>query len=239
MQLAIDIGNTRLKFAVFNEQLLVQKGYGVDELRTALTQHSISKAMIASVVENNAVEDLLVHHNISYSILNSSTPLPFQNLYQSSETLGADRRAIAAQAYAMLDGGAVLAIGAGTCITYDYIDAKGYHGGAISLGIQMRFDALNHYTARLPLLDWSAYYDARYEELIGKDTASSIYTGVLNGVIQEVEGTIEQYKQRYNPLRVVVTGGDMGFLVKNLKNSIFARPEMELEGLNYILLHNA
>ena len=239
MQIAIDIGNTRLKFAVFNEHLFIQKGYGIDELKTALKKHSISKAMIASVAENKAVTDLLVEHHIAYSLLSSTVSMPYQNLYQSPKTLGADRLAIAAQAHAMLNGGAVLAIGAGTCITYDYIDAKGYQGGAISPGIQMRFNALNHYTARLPLLDWSAYYHSSYQGLIGKDTAASILAGVLNGVIQEVEGTIEQYRQRYSPLRVVVTGGDVDFLVKNLKNTIFARPEMVLEGLNYILLHNA
>ena len=103
----------------------------------------------------------------------------------------------------------------------------------------MRFQALNHYTAKLPLIDWSAYQDSAYEWLIGADSEGSILSGVLNGVLQEIDGTIEQYRRRYSGLRVAVTGGDMPFLVKNLKNDIFARPDMVLEGLNYILLHHA
>ena len=239
MQLVIDIGNTRLKFAIFKEQLLMQKGYGIDELRIAIAQQSIAKAMIASVTENTAVANLLEQYNIRYSVLSSTSVLPYQNLYQSPETIGSDRLAIAAQAHAMIDGGGILAIGAGTCITYDYIDTEGYHGGAISPGIEMRFNALHHYTARLPLIDWSSYSHRSLDTLIGTDTERAILTGVLNGVIQEIEGTIEQYKERYSPLKVVVTGGNMDFLVKNLKNSIFAAPEMILEGLNYILLHDA
>jgi type III pantothenate kinase len=130
-------------------------------------------------------------------------------------------------------------IGAGTCITYDFADQGGYYGGAISPGITMRFRALNHYTARLPYVDWAAHQDRAYEELTGADSESAILSGVLNGILHEIDGTIEQYRARYSGLRVAVTGGDMAFLVKNLKNDIFARPDMVLEGLNYILLHHA
>jgi type III pantothenate kinase len=103
----------------------------------------------------------------------------------------------------------------------------------------MRFQALHHYTSRLPEVDWSEYKHERYDVITGTDSRGSILTGVLRGVLNEIDGTIDEYKRRYSGLRVAVTGGDMDFLVKNLKNDIFARPDMVLEGLNYILMHNA
>ena len=199
----------------------------------------ISQAIMASVADSGAVADLLRKFNIPLTTLARQTKLPIKILYKTPETLGTDRVALAVAADRIFQGAPTLVIGAGTCITYNFTDQGNFHGGAISPGITMRFQALNHYTARLPHIDWTSYQDMHYQSLTGTDTRESILSGVLNGVIQELDGTIEQYRQRYSGLKVAVTGGDMGFLVKNLKNDIFARPDMVLEGLNYILLHHA
>ena len=241
MHLAIDIGNSSLKFALFDNEKISEHGIGIEAL-SALVEHkvkSISHAMMASVADNGAVTDLLRKFNIPPSLLSQQTKLPIRNLYKTPETLGTDRVALAVAADRIFQGAPALVIGAGTCITYNFIDQRCFHGGAISPGITMRFQAMNHYTARLPYIDWSPYQHSTYEGLTGADTQDSMVSGVLNGVIHEIDGTIEQYRHRYSGLRVAVTGGDMGFLVKNLKNDIFARPDMVLEGLNYILLHHA
>ncbi|HHC79080.1 MAG TPA: pantothenate kinase, partial [Flavobacteriia bacterium] len=73
---------------------------------------------------------------------------------------------------------------------------------------------------------------------IGNDTESSIHSGVLNGLTQEIDGIINQYKAQYQNLTVVLTGGDTNFLAKKLKSTIFANPNFLLEGLNSILIHN-
>jgi type III pantothenate kinase len=153
--------------------------------------------------------------------------------------LGADRLTLAVAAHHLYGSSPVLVIGAGTCITYDFIEGGSYYGGAISPGITMRFRALHHYTARLPEIDWTSYSRDVFDYLTGTDSQGSILSGVLNGTLKEIDGTIEAYRHRYSGLKVAVTGGDMDFLVKNLKNDIFARPDMVLEGLNYILMHDA
>ena len=127
----------------------------------------------------------------------------------------------------------VLIIDAGTCITYDFLNKRNeYLGGAISPGIQMRFEALHRQTANLPRVEVASY------RLIGKDTEKSILSGVLNGTVQELEGIIDQYCTKYPTLTVVLTGGDANFLAKKLKSSIFAIPNFLLEGLNSILIYN-
>jgi type III pantothenate kinase len=241
MHLAIDIGNTALKFAVFDSDAISEKGIGIDSLIEAIGSYKaqITGAIMSSVADSIAVISLLRKFNIPLTILTYQTPLPIRNLYKTPETLGMDRLSLAVAAHHIYAGAPMLIVGAGTCITYSFLDRGSFIGGAISPGITMRFQALNHYTARLPYIDWASYQDTRYDDLIGADSHSSIVSGVLNGIVSEIDGTIDQYRQRYSGLRVAVTGGDMGFLVKNLKNDIFARPDMVLEGLNYILLHDA
>ena len=241
MHLAIDIGNSVLKFALFDGEKMTVKDKGIEALSAVVSHHkeNISQAIMASVADSVAAIDLLRKFNIPLTILSHQTPLPIRNAYETPETLGSDRLTLAVAADRLFGGLPALVIGAGTCITYNFVNGGTFMGGAISPGITMRFQALNHYTAKLPLIDWTAYQTETYEGLTGANSADSIISGVLNGAIQEIDGTIEQYKRRYSGLRVALTGGDMAFLVKNLKNDIFARPDMVLEGLNYILLSHA
>ena len=125
-------------------------------------------------------------------------------------------------------------IDAGTCITYDFVNEHSeYLGGAISPGIDIRYRSLKDYTAKLPRLSLSDEFN-----LIGKSTSESIHSGVVNGVIQEIEGVINQYKAKYPDLTVILTGGDTKSLFKQLKNSIFAHQNFLLYGLNQILTFN-
>jgi type III pantothenate kinase len=132
-----------------------------------------------------------------------------------------------------------LVVDAGTCITYDMLDAQAtYFGGSISPGIQMRFRALHEFTGRLPLVSFSPEPTA----LVGTNTLSSLQSGVVNGVLAEVEGIITQYQQKYPQLNVVFCGGDANFFDSQLKNSIFASnssciPHLVLIGLNEIIHH--
>ena len=128
----------------------------------------------------------------------------------------------------------VLVIDAGTCVTFDVVNSKKeYLGGAISLGLKMRFKSLNTFTSKLPLLE-SSYP----KHFIGNSTNSSIQSGVVNGICNEIDGVINQYKEQFRDLTVVLTGGDTYFLAKQLKSSIFANPNFILEGLNTILIYN-
>ena len=98
----------------------------------------------------------------------------------------------------------------------------------------MRLSALHTFTSRLPLVD----FDQEYNDLIGKNTNQSILSGTQLAAVCEMDGVINNYKELFPELRVVLSGGDTDFFVKRLKNSIFARPNLVLEGLNKILVHN-
>ena len=238
MNLIIDIGNSSAKLAVIEKNTILKKitctGKSIANNVKNLRKEYIIKNCIISSVSEFDMTKLKGFEGINNVIqLNHHTKIPFVNEYNSPSTLGVDRIALASAAITNFPKQNVLVIDAGTCITYDFINSnKKYQGGAISPGIVLRYNSLHDYTANLPSLEQDTY------ELIGKDTESAIHSGVLNGLIQEIDGVIVQYKKNYQNLTVVLTGGDTNFLAKKLKSTIFANPNFLLEGLNSILIHN-
>lgn len=236
MQLVVDAGNTKIKLAVFKEDQLLQRlevveAHFIEALAKFIGNYAIDMAIIASVGNLSEIQMRAVQNRFPTIVLDHQTPVPFINAYKSPKTLGVDRLALVAafaKAYPDQNG---LIIDAGTCVTYDFIDAqKTYHGGAISPGLRLRYTSLHSHTANLPLLSVQEEI-----ELIGDTTIAAIHSGVYNGLVQEIDGVIMQYRQKYEPLTVVLTGGDAKVLSKRLKNSIFAHSNFLLEGLNYIL----
>jgi type III pantothenate kinase len=73
---------------------------------------------------------------------------------------------------------------------------------------------------------------------IGNNTTTSIHSGVVNGVLYEIDGYISMYRKNYDNLTVILTGGDVHFLRDSIKNDIFANSNFLLEGLNHILEYN-
>ncbi len=238
MNLIIDIGNTRAKLAIFKRNKIIKKiASDIESIQKNVQKlkkdFSIKNCIISSVskfntskFENSNDFDKLIE-------LNQHTKIPFKNKYDTPATLGVDRIALASAAVTKYPDKNILIIDAGTCITYDFVTTNNeYLGGAISPGIKIRYKSLHTFTANLPQLKKSNF------ELIGTDTESSIHSGVLNGLIQEIEGVIRQYKAKYQNLTIVLTGGDTNFLAKMLKSTIFANPNFLLEGLNNILIYN-
>ena len=128
----------------------------------------------------------------------------------------------------------VLTIDSGTCITYDILTKDGvYLGGSISPGLNMRFKSLHKQTSKLPLVSLTTEHP-----LVGDSTESAITSGVINGMICEIDGIIDRYKTDYSDLQIILTGGDAKFFDKELKNSIFAAPDLVLTGLNELLNYN-
>jgi type III pantothenate kinase len=241
MNLIIDVGNTFVKLAVFqNNRLLSKKACEskdfLKEFKNLLKKHKDLKQGIISSVGNLDASYLdYVKEYLTILVLDAKTKLPFKNLYTTPKTLGVDRIALVSASVQQFPGRNVLIIDAGTCITYDFISSRNtYLGGAISPGIRLRYNALHNLTANLPLLDPEVP-----EHIIGNSTASSIHSGVLNGVLKEIDGIIDEYEEKYLDLTVILTGGDSDFLSKQLKKSIFANSNFLLEGLNFILEFNS
>ena len=239
MNLAIDVGNTRVKIAVFEKDKLVelfvfQKTKILSEIKEILKKHEISVGIMSNVASISDSKLKKLKDLVHIQVISSFTEVPFKNLYETPKTLGVDRIALVAGAVSQFSGHNILVIDAGTCITFDFVNSEGeYLGGAISPGLKMRFNSLNYFTANLPLLEIDELTD-----FIGKNTKESINSGVINGAIQEIDGVINQYNKKFLDLTVVLTGGDTNFLAKQLKSSIFANQNFLLQGLNRILIHN-
>ena len=240
MLLAIDIGNTRIKAAVFENNTLinldiVNPNNFSENILNILNQHPKISNIIVSSVSNIHKDDFLAFEDrVKIEFIAKNTRMPFKNLYQTPETLGMDRMVLSAGATLRFKNTNRLVIDTGTCITYDFIDTKNnYLGGAISPGIKMRYEALNRQTAKLPLLENSFPKD-----FIGNSTQESIHSGVVIGVIMEIEGFIKLYQSRYPNLEIILTGGDTDFLAMQLKNTIFANSNFLLESMNQIFQYN-
>ncbi len=236
MNLVIDSGNTRIKAATFSGKNLEKKYSFSDEieLKGFLDHHRFDGALVSSV----SWDAQTVLNGISATkkfLLTHLLPLPIQLRYQTPETLGVDRIAAVCGAQEVFPSRDSLVIDAGTCVTYDYMDAEGnYWGGAISPGMAMRFEALHVFTKRLPLVTKGVQAD-----LIGSTTENSVRSGVMNGMVAEMNGIIQAYHNLHPSLGVILCGGDALFFENKLKPTIFASTDLVLNGLNRILLHNA
>lgn len=230
----IDAGNTRIKVAQYQQQSCLS--LEVFEEQDIFEKFLISLPQAqACIISNTGAWDFELARNRFQTclMLNPNTALPFPILYQTPQTLGNDRRALAAAAIRTFPGQATLVIDLGTCITADFVDAEGaYHGGAIGPGLKMRFKALNHFTAGLPLVEWSGL---KYPNLVGDSTENSILSGVVRGYAAEISAWIAQYEADFGAIRTVLTGGDANTLRPWLKNDIFAPSKFLLNGLDYIL----
>lgn len=239
MNLILDIGNTVAKIAVFDGDRMMDWCYDsnqtLDNLDDMVDRYHPCKGILATVVDlTPTVRKRLKQLPFGLIELNKDTPTPIINLYETPETLGYDRVAAVVGAHAMQAGKDLLVIDAGTCITYEFLDAKGcYHGGNISPGRQMRFNALQHFTAHLPLVKAEGRTEA-----YGKDTETAIRAGVQKGIEYEISGYIREMKSKYPSLFVFLTGGDEFSFDESIKSIIFADKFLVLEGLNRILNYN-
>lgn len=240
MNLVIDIGNTLVKYAIFDNGKMVydeisESGLFLSKVKELFAQFpETDHALISSVGKLDKKARDIVALFCKVHVLSSTSKVPFKNSYATPQTLGVDRLALATAAFYQNPRGNTLVVDAGTCITYDMVNNIGeYVGGAISPGLRMRYRAMHQQTAGLPLLEPMDIMD-----FIGNSTESCMHSGVINGIAQEVDGVISQYRSRFQHLTVILTGGDAQFFDKRLKNTIFANPKFLLEGLNYLLEYN-
>jgi type III pantothenate kinase len=239
MNLVLDLGNTALKWAIYDGKNLIVKGkfsyVEWSNKHIEWMEFDIQHVAIAAVIDlPNEIENYLKRFN-SVLIVDANTRLPIKNSYKTPETLGVDRLVNAVGAISMTTNNEVLVIDCGTCLKLDLVTrSNGFIGGAISPGVNMRYASLEHFTSKLPHL-----HPSQYGGLTGTSTSESIHNGVMNGMINEILGTIENYQNSFPNIHIIITGGDMDYFQKiTEKKPIFAEPDLTLVGINLILLHN-
>jgi len=239
MNLCIDQGNSALKLGVFDRETLIHEDQKASIepgfILQLIQQFRVRNCMVSSTAPvPDFVFNEIERSGAGCMQLTHTTALPFTNAYKTPETLGKDRIAAVAGAFALNPETDILVIDAGTAITYDFLDARGvYHGGNIAPGLQMRARALHAFTHQLPLVELT--YTAK---LLGDDTQSAINSGILYGAVFEIDGYIERLLLNYPKLSVFLTGGSSIYFDGMLKNRTFAVKNLVLTGLNRILNFN-
>ena len=233
--LVIDIGNTRIKAALFHGDDLVVE-YFFEEFDQALSSFSdleFDACLVSSV--GLTASELTERLPFSFRMLTPITPLPISNGYATPKTLGLDRIAAAVGAWKLTGKKATLAIDLGSCITVEFVDELGvYRGGAISPGLSMRAKAMNSFTARLPLVEVLRMPASP----TGDTTISCMQAGIWYGIAYELAGQIDYYRLKIPEITVYICGGDSQSFDSLAKDHIFVVPNLVLHGLNCILNHN-
>lgn len=235
--LVVDIGNTRSKIAVFENDKLIMSYptdlFDTEDVIRIKSEYPKTNSAIFSSVRNNSKElkKLLKGHFQTVVELNHQTSLPLEICYETTSTLGKDRIAAAVGANSIYPNQNLLIIDAGTAITYDFVNSLNqYTGGFITPGLNMRFKALHQFTEKLPLLNTSMP-----ENYQGRNTTESIIGGVQLGLEGETNRMIAHFQSKCNKLLIILTGGDTKYFEKLLKNYNFVALEIILPGLNKIL----
>lgn len=237
--LCIDIGNTKIKMGWFEGmQLLASKRLHrseIAQINAFLTNHKPENVIYSTVAESLPKEvEALLPARATVMELSPNLKLPLRIKYRTPETLGQDRLAAVLGAQSLFPESNCLVIDLGTCVTYDFLTAKGdYLGGNISPGWQMRLDAMAHYTARLP-----RPVSTLPQNWVGDTTETALQNGAFWGLSLEIQAYIERWAAEHPAINVLLTGGDADFFAKKLKSKIFVNQNLVLWGLNKTLNYN-
>lgn len=232
--IAVDIGNSRIKSGEFIGETLEQVEYwdSLIQLHQSKKVHAPSWSFCS--VRGNSHEIEQVFGQEKLFILDHRTPLPIRMEYKTPETLGMDRVAALVGAQSLFPQKNLLVIDVGTCNTYDILSDQGvFIGGVIAPGFKMRMKAMNHFTKGLP--DISEEWETIENGALGQTTIECIKSGSFDATIMEIEGFIDHFNKELDDLTILLTGGDAPFFESKIKGTIFARSNLVLRGLNRIM----
>ena len=241
--LCFDLGNTRLKCAVFYDsdiKEVFEIANDSDEtIKQVVNTYKPQRTILSSVIDHNTNLEKILSASSVFHKLSSQSKLPFTTPVGKPETIGADRLALSAAAVYFYPKKNNLVIGLGSCITYNFINKYNqFLGGSISPGMEMRFKSLQTFTAKLPLIKPDPIDIGWNFPLVGYDTRTNILSGVLLGMAREIDGIAAEYAEKYSNFNVLLTGGDVPYFARHLKCRIFADPDLIFKGMYAISEYN-
>lgn len=249
MLLAIDVGNTNTVIGIFKNKKLIRdwrintrKETTGDEfsiiIKSLFTESSVSNEDITKVVVSSVVPEMdhiistfaknyLINSKV-YWINSESVREVMPVLYTNPKEVGADRIINGIAAYKKYQT-SLIVIDFGTATTFDVISSKGeYLGGAISAGIKISSDALFSIASKLPRVE---LFDPP-PNAIGKDTITSIKSGILYGYASLVDGMVKRIKKEVNETPKVIATGGLSVIMEQITETIESiEPYLTLEGM--------
>ncbi|MDR2131366.1 MAG: type III pantothenate kinase [Odoribacteraceae bacterium] len=238
MNLVVDIGNTRGKYAIFHGDTLIERGdVPLGWYARALAARTRGEAVDVLLASTGSVptgtRERLREVATSFREASTALPLPLQIAYESPDTLGIDRVAGCVAGIALYPGRALLIVDAGTAITFNFVSKSGVLlGGNISPGPRLRYRALHAFTAHLPLEEQLGHGDR-----IGKNTRDALREGVTRGVLLEIQGYARTFLNDHPDGILLLTGGDAPALRRSLPDAFHFEEHLVMTGLNQILEH--
>jgi len=239
MLLAIDIGNTNINFGIFQGNKIIKrfiiptKDYSLRKLKRGLGRVEINNAIICSVVPQVTkilVKDLKKSLGKRPYIIGKDILVPIKNLYRIPRQVGQDRL-VNAYAGVMLYGAPLIVVDFGTAVTFDAVSRnKEYLGGMILPGLGISLDALAERTALLPKIKLK-----RPQELIGRDTKSSILSGMVYGFAALTDDLVLRIRNKISKsAKVIGTGGNINLINKYCKRLDRIDRDLTLKGVSLI-----
>lgn len=212
--LTVDRGNTMVKAVVWEGDYplthIVGRHLPIEEIRDAVGHRQLLGAVFCSVgaPEPSLVEALQAMVADRLLVVTHDTPVPIGVDYKTPATLGLDRLAAACGCAAIYPAEPLLIVDAGTAVTLDLVDASNiFRGGNIAPGLFLRFKSLREHTSRLPMVSPEGDIPA-----FGYDTVTAIRSGVVEGLIAQIDFSYRRARTLHGVRRVLLGGGDASFL---------------------------
>jgi len=239
MLLAVDIGNTSIKFGLFEGEKLTskfsvptQRDATPDEIKLDLADRmpkSIESAIVCSVVPEigPAIRSVLRDAtSVEPVFVNNSFDFGLKINYEPLDSLGTDRLVTAYSAVEKY-GAPCIVCSLGTATTIDVVSGeREFLGGIIAPGVDSMAEALHLKAPRLPVIEVS-----RPVDLLGRSTEESINTGIYHGYVAMVEGLIGRARTQTGVGRAIATGGNAVRLSEEFGGILIVEEDLLLEGL--------
>ena len=233
MKLLIDMGNTRLKWAVcqqgqlsesaalLNEQvdLLLLASVWADLNPTEVLISCVSTNQLLLTVKNAVYELWTIEAKVARSV---TSGFGVKNGYAKPEMLGVDRWLALIAARSLFDG-AVCVVDCGTAITIDLLNDDGQHlGGFISAGVALMKQALARGTNALPLVN------VEHDVQAANSTLAAIHSGTVLAAVGLIETVLARQDKHF---QLVLTGGDAELVAPLLSVASVVNKDLVLYGL--------
>jgi type III pantothenate kinase len=235
MQLFIDIGNTRIKWAVAKPSYdniarpnWLQTGSVSHEQLQKLSHQLLvffeeeqpSKILFSNVAGESIQQQiefslLLIFPEVRMEQFHSiSLCAGLTNLYDKVNQLGSDRFASAIAARAFYPQENLIVATCGTATTVDAVNVHGeFLGGMILPGLQTMAQSLAQKTAQLPLVE----LEGQYQTPFAKQTMSAILSGCIHAQTGAIMSALQSLQEQYSKTpKLILTGGAAPYLLTNL-----------------------